>query len=64
MVLGLLRSVGALGALASAATSGAVIEQATEQLRVEVWGPVHAIAAQLSLPAGGPLLFPNAALRA
>jgi protease-4 len=37
---------------------GDALGQAAEHLGAEAWGPLRAIAAQLGLPAGGPLLLP------
>ena len=44
--------------LASAGLGGLAFELAAAGLLAETWGPVHAIAAHLQLPAGGPLLMP------
>ena len=37
---------------------GDALGQAAEHLGAEAWGPLRAIAAQLGLPTGGPLLLP------
>ena len=42
----------------------AVRELAAERLGAEAWGPMRAIAAQLGLPPGGPLLMPASTLLA
>jgi protease-4 len=51
---------GAIGTGAGVASvaSTTTLELAAERLGAEAWGPLRAIAAQLGLPAGGPLLLP------